>query len=143
MQNTVAIRERKLSPTARISRWSAKQRWWVLAATLLTLVAAVAASAIYEPQLQDGDAAVGESKAASELLNERFPRGTPSPEQLLFSNPDLSVDDPGYQGTVETLVAQLRALPQVESVASFYETGDPSMVSEDRARAPCRGPHRP
>ncbi len=132
MERASAISDRKLTPTARISRWSARHRWWVLAATLLTLVAAVVASTTFAPQLQDGADGVGDSKAASDILSEKFPQGTPSPEQLLFSNTDLTVDDPGYQATVEVLVARLRELPQVTSVESFYETGDPSMVSEDR-----------
>ena len=32
---------------------------------------------------------------------------------------------------MEGLVQQLRALPEVESVASYYDTQDPGMVSED------------
>ena len=132
MEGASAIREMKLIPTARISQWSAKHRWWVLAATLLVLVAAVFASATYEPQLQDGDGGVRESKAASDLLDEKFPQGTDASEQLLFSNPSLSVDDPAYRETVEVLVAELRELPQVMSVSSYYETTDPSLVSEDR-----------
>ena len=94
MASPQAISDMKVTPTAKVARWSAKHRWWVLAATLLTLVASVVASGMYEPQLQDGDGDVGESKAASELLDEKFPQGTPSSEQLLFSHSELSVDDP-------------------------------------------------
>ena len=52
-------------------------------------------------------------------------------EQLVFSNPSLSVDDPVFRSTVEGLVQDLRALPEVESVASYYDTQDPNMVSDD------------
>ena len=99
MASAQAVSNMKVTPTAKVARWSAKHRWWVLAATLLTLVVSVVASGIYEPQLQDGDGDVGESKAASELLDDKFPSGTPSAEQLLFSNPDLSVDNPGSAAT--------------------------------------------
>ena len=86
MERASAISDRKLTPTARISRRSARHRWWVLAATLLTLVAAVVASATFAPQLQDGADGVGDSKAASDILSEKFPQGTPSPEQLLATS---------------------------------------------------------
>ena len=42
------------------------------------------------------------------------------------------MDDLAYQQVVATLVEELRALPQVKSVATYYETNDSSTVSEDR-----------
>ncbi len=121
-----------VSVTARVARWSANHRWWVFAASLLVLVAAVVASVTYSPQLQDGDGNVGESKVGLDVLDKQFPQDADSPEQLLFNHPSLNVDDRAYQETVEVLVAELRELPQVVSVSSYYETNDPSMVSEDR-----------
>ena len=50
-------------------------------------------------------------------------------EQLVFSNPSLNVSSPVYRATVQGLVEVLRALPEVQSVASFYDTQDPGMVS--------------
>ena len=52
-------------------------------------------------------------------------------EQLVFSNTSLDANDAAYRSTVEGLVQQLRALPEVESVTSYYDTQDPNMVSED------------
>ena len=124
--------EQALTPTARVSQWSATHRWWVLAATLLVLVAAVFASITFEVRLQDGDGGVGESNAGAEVIDEKFPHGGDASEQLLFSHLDLSVDDLAYQQVVERLVGELRMLPQVKSVATYYETGDSSTVSQDR-----------
>jgi uncharacterized membrane protein YdfJ with MMPL/SSD domain len=130
MQDAVTNGAISLTPTARISVWSATHRWWVLAATVVVLVLGVAASAMLEVKLQDGDGGVGESDAGAQILNERFPRGSSASEQLLFSHDSLSVDDPAYEAIVSALAEQLRALPQVRSVD--YDVSDPSMVSDDR-----------
>ena len=109
-----------LSFTGRIAGWSARHRWWVLAATVLTLIAAIVASALYEPQIQDDDLGVGESRAGAEVLDGKFPRGSDASEALLFSHPELDVEDLSYRSRVEALVEELRALPQVKSVTTFY-----------------------
>ena len=120
-----------LTPTARVARWSARHRWWVLAATMLTLIAAIVASGVYEPQIQDDDAGVGESSVGADILDNKFPHGSDASEALLFSHPELGVEDPSYRSKVEALVEELRALPQVKSVTTFYETGDQGLVSDN------------
>ena len=50
----------------------------------------------------------------------------------MFSHPSLDAGDPAYRLTVERLVQELRAMPEVASVISYYETGDPGLVSADR-----------
>ena len=127
----MAVTTESLTPTARIARWSARHRWWVLAATVLTLIAAIVASGMYEPQLQDDDVGVGESAAGADVLDSKFPRGSDASEALLFSHPELGVENLSYRSKVEALVEELRALPQVKSVTSFYDAGDQSLVSEN------------
>ena len=122
-----------VSATASVARWSAKHRWWVVAASILVLVAAMFVSGTVEPKLlDDSEFAEGESGEAFRLLEERFDDGGAPTEQLVFSNPSLDVNDPAYRSTVEELVQELRALPEVASVVSYYETGDPRLVSADR-----------
>ncbi len=50
----------------------------------------------------------------------------------MFLNPSLTVDHPDYVSTVERVARQLEALPEVARVATYYDTDDPSMVSDDR-----------
>ena len=122
-----------LTPTARIARWSARHRWWVLAATVLALVAAMFVSGTVETNMADeNDIPEGESGEAVRLLDQRFDDGGAPTEQLVFSNPSLDVDAPAYRSTVERLVQELRALPEVASVVSYYEVSDPRLVSADR-----------
>ncbi len=73
----------------------------------------------------------GESAFAADLVNERFDVVASPTERLVFSNPSLSVDDPVFRSTVQGLVQDLRTLPEVESVASYYDIRDPNMVSDD------------
>ncbi len=122
-----------LSFTGRIAAWSAKHRWWVLAASVLVLVMAIFVSGAVETKLLDeSEIGEGESGVAGRLLEERFDEGGAPTEQLVFSHPSLGVDDPVYPSTVQELVQALRALPEVASVVSYYETEDPRLVSADR-----------
>ena len=119
-----------LSFTGRIANWSARHRWWVVAASVLVVVLAMFASnAVGMKELDyNGE---GESGKGADLIEERFDVVPVPTEQLVFNNPSLDVNDTTYRSTVEGLVQQLRALPEVESVTSYYDTQDPSMVSED------------
>ena len=128
-----AASARNLSFTGRIANWSARHRWWVVAASVLVLVMAVFASSVVETKmLDDNELGEGESGEATRLLDERFDDGGAPTEQLVFSHPSLDADDPVYRSTVEELVQELRALPEVASVISYYEVGDPRLVSMDR-----------
>ncbi len=121
-----------LSFTGRIAGWSARHRWWVIAASVLVLVLAMFVSSAVETKLLDDNAmAEGDSGKAIRLLDERFDDGGAPTEQLVFSNPSLDVNDPAYRSTVEQLVQELRALPEVSAVVSYYEAGDPRLVSAD------------
>jgi uncharacterized membrane protein YdfJ with MMPL/SSD domain len=101
-------------------------------ATLLILGGAFVASASFEVKLQSNEDDVGEAGDAFRLLNERFPSGSDPTEQLLLAHPDIDVDDPAFQVLASSLMATLLALPQVASVSNYYETENPTLVSEDR-----------
>ena len=120
----------KLSFTGRIAGWSARHRWWVVAASVLAVVLAMFILNTVETKELDYNGE-GEAATGADLIDERFDVVPAPTEQLVFSNPSLSVDDPVFRSTVEGLVQQLRALPEVESVTSYYDTQDPNMVSDD------------
>ena len=138
MENTLTRSDERvhytsgLSFTGKIAAWSAHHRWLVVAASVMMLVLAIVASSTFKTKLlDDNDITEGESGEAIRLLDERFGEGGAPTEQLVFSHPSLDVSDPGYQSTVEVLVRELRALPEVSSVVSYYEVGDPRLVSAD------------
>ena len=120
-----------LSFTGRIANWSARHRWWVVAASVMMLVLAVLASGTVKTELLEDFNGVGEAGVGADLVDERFEHSAPPTEQLVFSNPSLDAGDAAFRATVEELSGDLRALPEVESVVSFYDTGDEGMVSAD------------
>ncbi len=140
-QQSLPDRPSGLSFTARIAGWSARRRWWVLSASILVIVFAVLAIIAVGTETRDDDEGVGESGEGSKLFGERF-SFTPPPtdrvpmatrtESLIFSNLSLDVADPAFRATVDALIQEIRTLPQVASAASFYDTGVPDMVSDDR-----------
>ena len=129
-----------LSFTARIAGWSARHRWLVLTSSAVVIFLAVVAMITVGTELRDDDEGVGESGKAVKLMDERF-RSAPVPdeprvptriERLIFSNPSLEVDDPLFRSTVETTIKDIRALPGVTSAVSYYDTGEPEMLADDR-----------
>ena len=121
-----------LTFTGRIASWSARHRWWVIAASVLVIVLAMFVMNTVEPKLLNDDGAEGEAATGADLIEQRFDINAAPTEQLVFSNPSLTVEDPAFRSTVEGLVGDLRELPEVESVASFYDTGDTALISTNR-----------
>ena len=119
-----------LSFTGRIANWSARHRWWVVSASAIFIVLAMFILNTVETKELDYEGE-GESVKGGDLIEERFDVVAVPTEQLVFSNPSLSVDDPVFRSTVEGLVRDLRTLPEVQSVTTYYDTQDPNMVSED------------
>ena len=119
-----------LTFTGRIASWSARHRWWVIAASALVVVLAVFIMSSVEMRTLDYNGE-GDSSVAADLIEDRFEFNSAPTEQLIFSNPTLDAQDPTFRSTVQTLVGQLRGLPETESVVSYYDTGDPGMVSDD------------
>ncbi len=118
-----------ISFTGRIANWSARHRWWVIGASLMVVVLAFFVLNAVETKTLDyiGE---GESAVGSELIQDRFDVSPSPTEQLVFSNPSLDANDSEFQATVDGLVQELRALPEVESAESYYDTNDPAMLSE-------------
>ena len=146
MANTVTTSDERvhdistLSFTGRIANWSARHRWWVVAASIMTIVMAMVVMNTVETKLLDDEGGVGDSGRADQLIDERFGPDRAAARQdesrgpteiLVFSNPSLSVEDPLFRSEVEQVVQELRALPEVKSVASYYDTASPDMVSND------------
>lgn len=120
-----------LSFTGRMALWSAQHRWWVVAASVVVMMLSVFVLSAVETRLFEGDGGEGEADVASRLIEERFDFVSPPTEQLVFSNPSLGASDPEYRATVERLAQQLRALPEVAQVVTYYDANAPGMVSSD------------
>lgn len=128
-----------LTFTARIARWNAVHRWWVLAASVLVIVLAVLSIMYVGANTRNDASGVGESGQGSELLNERFNSAQSEPqtarrirhEGVIFSNTSLDVNDPLFEDTVNKTIQSIRDLPHVSGAVSYYDTRDATMLAGD------------
>lgn len=74
----------------------------------------------------------GDARKGEQLYEDRFDIVEPADELILFSNSVIDVDNPDFRTPVDELVAELRTHEGVDSVVSYYDTNDESMVSTDR-----------
>ncbi len=88
--------KRRFSFTGRMAGWSARHSWVVLAATVVFLVVAFLLNSSLGVKTSTIMGA-GEARQARDLVEERFEIVEPADELILFSNPNLDVDDPAYR----------------------------------------------
>jgi RND superfamily putative drug exporter len=121
-----------LSPP-RLARRSARHPWITIGVWAVLVAAAfMSASSM---NLNDEQRIWGsESQRAEDTLEElRGP--APATETVVVQSVGVSVDDPRYREFVGQLAAELRGLDgTVESVDTYYETGDETLVSSDRTK---------
>ena len=116
--------------TGRIAGWSARHRWVVLGGTLVLLIMAFLLNGALGVETSEV-MGTGDARKANQLYEERFDIVEPADELIMFNNPDLSTDSPEFRAPVDSLVAELRTYEGVNTVVSYYDTGDESMISAD------------
>ncbi|MDG4823610.1 MMPL family transporter [Asanoa sp. WMMD1127] len=108
-------------------------RWGVLAAAaVLVLVGAAWGSGVFGSLTGGG---FEDPNAESTQFRERTiaELGNQDVDVLvLYSSPTVVVDDPSFRDPVTATLTKVRALPEVASVTSFYDTQSPALVSGDR-----------
>ncbi len=119
-----------VSFTGRIAGWSARNRWKTLFAAIALLVISILLSGSLGVETSEVDG-VGESQKGHALIEDRFEQ-LPSFESVVIKNPGLDIDDQAFRSTVDSLVEDLRGMDGVANVESFYESGSPHLVSDDR-----------
>lgn len=74
-----------------------------------------------------------ESTQADTLIEDKLRGPERATETVIVVSEDKTVDDPAFQAFVTGLLADIRGLDGlVEQATSFYEIGEPSLVSADR-----------
>ena len=121
---------REVSFTGRVAGWSARHRWVVVLGTIALSVISILLASTIGVKTSEVDG-VGDSAKASQLIEDRFEQ-LPSFENVIIKNPGLDVDDSAFRSTVDPLVEELRGIDGVLEVESYYESGAPFLVSEDR-----------
>jgi putative drug exporter of the RND superfamily len=123
--------------TERLARASARRPWITVGVWVVLLVAGILAVSRLLGGVLTNDFEFTnepESERAQALLEERLRGPERVTEFLILISPSLTVEDLEFQRVVEEAQANLQALGPtvVTSTASFYQTDDPTMVSEDR-----------
>ena len=121
--------------TESLARASSRRPWVTLGLWLVAIVAAIGVSS----QLLDGVLTTDadftndpEAKRAAELVEQRF--GTGGVTEIFLINSDSeTVTDPGFEQKVRDLQATAGEIggDDLKSVVTYYDTNDPTMVSDD------------
>jgi RND superfamily putative drug exporter len=115
--------------TGRITRAAARHPWRTLGLWVVLLVAAYGASNAMD--LASNTATAGtEATKAMDLIDDRLRGETPPEEFLIVESQTATADESAFSGFVDSLVGDLRALEEVDSVVS-YRDGAEGLVSDD------------
>ncbi|NUP46841.1 MAG: MMPL family transporter [Catenulispora sp.] len=108
-------------------------RHFVLAAALVVVAAGVLWGTGVFGVLKSGgfdDPGSESARAASAIAAEL---GNQTPDiVVLYSAGTATIDDPAFAGPVASTLAALRQRPEVDSVLTYADTGNPALVSTDR-----------
>ena len=119
--------------TGQITRAAALHPWRALGVWVLLVVVAFAASGAMKAS-SDTATAGTEATTASKLIKERLREQTPPEEFIIVESASTTTDEAAFATFIDSLVRDLRALPEVDSVASYLDGGE-GMVSADRHSA--------
>jgi uncharacterized membrane protein YdfJ with MMPL/SSD domain len=118
-----------------LHRWSAvlvrRSRWVLAIGVLATILAGVFGVGVFG-SLSQGGFDDPSSESARELAREREVFDNLAVDVVvIYRSPDLSVSDPAFKAEVEETLDRIPA-GTTTSVATFWDTQDPSMVSTDK-----------
>ncbi len=117
----------------RLGRVIARRSKSVLVISLLTLIVAGAVGFQAFGKLDGGgyNDPQSESSRAFEYLKSEFKVEDPA-VILVIDSPTSNVDDPKVRQTVDAITAQVSSTSGVSKVISYWSTGSPQLLSEDR-----------
>jgi uncharacterized membrane protein YdfJ with MMPL/SSD domain len=125
--------------TERVTIWSSRRPWRIVAGWVGALFAAIAISAAFLGDALSGDeegTSTSESGRADELRSQRFAERSgggarDASEVVVVSSGGVTVDQPRFERQVDALAAELQGAGAAQ-VTTFYDTGSGRLVSRDR-----------
>jgi len=115
--------------TGWITWFAARHPWRTLGAWLILVAVAFGASGAMNAS-SDTATAGTEATTAQNLIKDRLREETAPEEFIIVESQTTTVDEAAFAGFVDSFVADLEALGEVDSVAS-YRNGAEGLVSED------------
>ncbi len=133
----VTMATKPQSLTGKIASKTARHPWVTLATWIVILMLGIGAvvTLLGSGLTQNSESRTDfESERADELILERFNNGVEpaAEENVIVQSERYTVDDPEFQVVVQQLAADIAAVEEIESTATYYETGVEQMVSPDR-----------
>jgi len=134
-QGTAAINEscsitrQRLPFTGRVARAAARHPWRVLGLWVVLLAVAYFAAGAMNLAASPGTAGT-EATKARDLIDQRLRQQTPPEEFVVVESQATTADEETYSSFVDSLLSDLRAVKEVNSVAS-YRDGAQGLVSSD------------
>jgi len=124
--------------TERLARSSATHPWRTMGIWVTIIVAAVLSmssllsSGLTSEMKQHG--AQPDSAVADQLIQDRMTGERRMTDFVIVQSATRTVDDPAYKTYVASLVDKIQGLGPdvVEAASTYYQTGDPTMVSRDK-----------
>jgi len=118
-----------------LHRWSEvlirRTRVVLAVGVLATILAGVFGLGVFD-SLGQGGFNDPKSEASRELAQEQDTFGNKSVDMVaIYTSKDLTVSDPGFRAQVEKTIARIPT-EATTSVATYWQTHDPSMVSKDK-----------
>ena len=121
--------------TEALARACAGRPKWTLGAWLVVVLVSfvVIALLLGDALTSDGDVTSNpESKRAEALIHASFPPEPTASEIIVVRSERYGVSDPAFEAKVQALSESANALPAVAETQSFHDSGDESLVSNDR-----------
>ena len=122
-------------PFARLGAALVRGRWFVLAAWLVVLAAAGVLLAPKASSVTKGGGFIvpgSGSDHAAQILKQDFNASTANNAVVVFYAANQTIDDAAYRSQVTGAADRLRTVSGVNSVLTFFNTGNPDFVSSDR-----------
>ncbi len=122
-------------PFARFGAAMVRWRWLVLALWLVVLGVSGGVLAPRASEVVKGggfDLPDSDSGQAAERLTTDFGASVKNSIVVVFRSPDRTVDDPGFRDEVTRAAERLTTVHGARSVFTFFNSGDPALVSQDR-----------
>lgn len=118
---------------ALLARTTTRHPWRVVAIWGLVMIASAPFAVRFEDTLSGAgwDVAGSESQHARQLIERELPQTFPQNLVAVYHSEELTVDDDAFAGAVHASLSRVEGDPEVAGVISYYNTGNPRLVSED------------
>ena len=119
---------------ARLGAFAVARRWWIVGFWVLITAALGATLAPHTSEVLKGGgytAPGSPSLHVDQILDQQFQESAIKDATVVFHSDQLTVQDADYRAQVTQATDRIQGLGSVKAALSFYNTGNPGLVSKD------------